>query len=50
VEDGKYMIIETEESPLLEATTKQQTPEDAADCEDLACAIVIYKVCGLVTA
>jgi hypothetical protein len=49
VQDGKDMNIEAQEF-LLEAATKQQAPEGAAHWEDVACAVVICRVCQLVTA
>jgi hypothetical protein len=42
--------MEGEELPLMEAATKQQTCEGTAVWEHLTCAIVICRVCELVTA
>jgi hypothetical protein len=44
------MHFKAEESLLLEATTKQQAEEGTTGWKDLTCAVMICKVCELVTA
>jgi hypothetical protein len=47
---GKDVHIEAEESLLLGAASRQRACEGTTDWEDIVCAIVICRVCELVTA